>query len=59
MKVIVNMFSIIFILILYSNLFKFNIDPEILVSAFNTAIPIKPKRTRGYMPPRPRTKRKN
>ena len=50
MKVIVNMFSIILILILYSNLFKFNIDPEILVSAFNTAIPIKPKRTRGYMP---------
>ena len=46
------MFSIILILILilYSNLFKFNINSEILVSIFSTAIPIKPKRTRGYMP---------
>ena len=46
------MFSIILILILilYSNLFKFNINSEILVSIFSTAIPIKPKRTRGFMP---------
>ena len=44
------MFSIILILILYSNLFKFNKNFEILVSIFSTAIPIKPKRTRGFMP---------
>lgn len=44
------MFSIILILILYSNLFKINLNSEILVSIFSTAIPIKPKGTRGYMP---------
>lgn len=46
------MFSIILILILilYSNLFKIDLNSEILVSIFSTAIPIKPKRTRGYMP---------
>jgi hypothetical protein len=44
------MFSIILILILYSNLFKINLNSEILVSIFSTAIPIKPKRTKGYMP---------
>lgn len=44
------MFSFILILFLYSNLFKFNLNTEILVSILSTAIPIKPKRTRGYMP---------
>ena len=44
------MFRFILILFLYSNLFKFNLNTEILVSILSTAIPIKPKRTRGYMP---------
>ena len=37
------MFRFILILFLYSNLFKFNLNTEILVSIFSMAIPIKQK----------------